>query len=335
MTMFLSAFLLPLIASVAGTRLALAWLQSRQILDRPNERSSHSRPTPRGGGLAVTPVILLAWAAVAARTIAEGAPGGLSLVIAVGGAGLLFALSWIDDRGGLSARLRLGVHVLAVAAGLAFLPAKDLICQGWLPFWADRLVALCAWVWFVNLFNFMDGIDGISGVETAAIGIGLAILAAVTGDGTGLPLALAAAAAGIGFLAWNWHPARIFLGDSGSVPLGYLLGWLLLRAAGQGLWAPALILPAYYLADATLTLARRAWRREPLLQAHRQHFYQKAVRGGSGHDRVVSLIFSADILLIALALLGRTDPWPALAGAAAVVVALLWILARLGRGAPP
>lgn len=331
MAVLVPSFLLPLLAAVAGTRLVLAWLRHEQILDHPNERSSHSRPTPRGGGLAVTPVILAAWLALACLGAASEDAGQVWGAIA--GAFILLVLSWFDDKDGLPARLRLGVHIVVVAAGLAAWPADQLFCQGWLPLWADRLAALGAWVWFVNLFNFMDGIDGISGVETASIGGGLAGLALLNGDPFGAGLGLVMVGAALGFLVWNWHPAKIFLGDCGSVPIGYLLGWLLLSAAGRGHWAAALILPAYYLADATLTLGRRALRGEPLLQAHRQHFYQQAVRGGAGHARVAGLILGANVLLVVLAWWAESHPLTALLIAAADVAALLALLAGLGKGA--
>ena len=161
--------------------------------------------------------------------------------------------------------------------------------QGWLPPALDMAAAALLWVWFVNLYNFMDGIDGLAGSETAAIGIGLALFAVV---GTGGDPALAApaaaiAAAAIGFLVWNWAPARIFLGDVGSVPLGYLLGFLLLATAARGYWKFALILPLYFLADATITLLRRLARGERVWLPHREHFYQQAVQRGLGHAAVV------------------------------------------------
>ena len=311
-----AAFLATLAVTVAATRAVLAWLRHRRILDHPNERSSHQRPTPRVGGLAVTPVILLAWGGLAAA--GYGLPGQLPVMAAAAG---LLALSWRDDRGHLPAALRLALHVAAAALGLAALDGDRLVFQGLLPLPLDRLAALLAWVWFINLYNFMDGIDGITGVETAAIGIGLALL-----PGLGGPQAAVVAAAGLGFLVWNWHPARIFLGDSGSVPLGYLLGWLLLSAAAGGHWAAALILPAYYLADASWTLVARALDGEPIWQAHRRHFYQRAVQGGASHARVATLILLADLLLMALAAASVIDPWPALAAAAAVVAGLLAVL---------
>src|SRR5205085_11238320 len=157
----------------------------------------------------------------------------------------------------------------------------------------------------INAFNFMDGIDGIAGSEAAAIGAGVALLALahldVVGLGTGL-FGAAAAGASLGFLRWNWQPAKLFMGDVGSVPLGYLLGWLLLTLAGAGYWAPALIVPLYFLVDASWTLLRRLARGEKIWQPHRQHFYQRAVQAGRSHAAVVLRVIAADMVLIGAAL---------------------------------
>jgi UDP-N-acetylmuramyl pentapeptide phosphotransferase/UDP-N-acetylglucosamine-1-phosphate transferase len=177
----------------------------------------------------------------------------------------------------------------------------------------------------------MDGIDGITGTETACLGVGLHIVAWPSGDAL---LAALLAAAALGFLRWNWQPARLFLGDVGSVPLGYLLGYLLLAEAGRGGWAASLILPLYYLADATWTLMRRLFRGERIWQAHREHFYQRAVRAGLAHAAVVRRILAADIGLIALAsLASRGYEATALPAAAAIVALLLAALRR--RSAAP
>ena len=318
MSVPLYAFLASFAATALAVRLVLAFLRHRRILDHPNERSSHSRPTPRGGGLAVTPVILAGWFLLAgAGFLLSG-----QWVVMTGALALLL-LSWQDDRVSLPARIRILVHLAAVLAGLYALPAKQMIFQGWLPFWADRAVAAILWLWFLNLYNFMDGIDGITGIETLCIAGGLWFLSPAQAQAA----VLAGAAAG--FLIWNWHPAKIFLGDSGSVPLGYLLGWLLLRMAGDGLWAPALILPAYYLADATITISKRALRREKIWQAHRQHFYQRAVQGGSSHARVAVMILLADIALVEAAQLAEIDLWRGLATAALATAAILFFLHRL------
>lgn len=311
-TIPICAFLASLAATALMVRAVLGFLRRRCILDHPNERSSHSRPTPRGGGLAVTPVILLGWFLLA------GAGFFLSgQAVVMAGALALLLLSWQDDRISLPARVRILVHLAAVLAGLYALPAKQMIFQGWLPFWADRLAAAILWLWFLNLYNFMDGIDGITGIETLCISGGLWLV------GPAQAQAAVLAGASAGFLMWNWHPAKIFLGDSGSVPLGYLLGWLLLRMAGDGLWAPALILPAYYLADATITISKRALRGEKIWQAHRQHFYQRASAAVGRHDKVVIWIICANIGLIAAALTAATEPWVGLSFALAIVALLL------------
>jgi len=335
MTAFL-IFVTAAAASWLATRLVLTVLERRAIFDHPNERSSHVRPTPRGGGLAVTSVALAAGALLVATGALDGAAWpALAAALALAG------LSWLDDLMSLPAGLRLAVHAAAVAAVLATMPGDSLVFQGLLPPWLDRIAAGLLWIWFVNLFNFMDGIDGISGVETIAIGGGVFLLTALGGV---VPAAqgwfgLAIAGAALGFLAWNWHPARIFMGDVGSVPLGFLLGWLLLQTAAAGDWAAAAILPLYYLADATITLARRALRGEKIWQAHREHFYQRPVLRGLRHDAVTLWIAATDLVLVALALFAAqkqdTAAQDALAlGCAVIVVALLlWRLARTGAPA--
>ncbi|MGQ9370043.1 MraY family glycosyltransferase [Azospirillum sp. ST 5-10] len=328
----MSAQALAPFAALAGT-LALSWLlvgrvlaylRQRAILDHPNDRSSHTVPTPRGGGWGVVLTVLPAWVVIAAA--AGRLPALLPLLAA---AAALVAVSWADDRRGLGAAPRFLAQIAAVAAGLATLPADGLVLQGLAPWWLDRAVAGVAWLWFVNLFNFMDGIDGMAGSEAACVGGGLALVAALAGLDAAFPLyGLAVAGAALGFLGWNWHPAKVFMGDVGSVPLGYLLGWLLLSAAGAGLWEAALLLPLYFLADATITLLRRAAAGKRLWQAHREHFYQKAVQRGRRHDRVVQAALAANAVLAALAVLSLSAGWPTVPAGALVVARLLMHFAR-------
>jgi len=303
-------------------------LLRRAVLDRPNERSSHAQPTPRGAGLALVPLLLLLWAGLARH---DALPGQAGIVLAA--ALVLLLVSFLDDLRGLSAGVRFPMHLLAVAAGLWALPGDWTLTRGLLPPWADLLLGGLAWLWFLELTNFMDGIDGISGVELGSIALGLVLLAALglLAPGPGLA-ALLLLAALLGFLAWNWHPAAIFLGDAGSVPLGFLAGWLLLLACGQGLWPVALILPAYYWADATLTLLKRARRGEKVWQAHRSHFYQRAL-ASLGHGQVAGAVLLGNLLLIAAALLAAAGrPWVGLALAALVVATLLlWLARRAAR----
>ena len=318
-------------ASWATTALALKFLDKRSILDRPNERSSHQRPTPRGGGIAVVPVIVAAWSVIG---VATQAPLLHWIVVALGAS--LAVVSWIDDVHDLPPAPRFLSHIAAVAIVLFLLPENLLVFQGWLPLALDRIAAGLAWVWFINLYNFMDGIDGITGVETMSIGAGLTLIAALGGGMTaaGVPittLGLTLTAAAAGFLIWNWHPARIFMGDVGSVPIGFLAGWLLIAAAASGAWAAALILPAYYLADATITLIRRAGRLEPIWRAHREHFYQKAVGSEPIHDRVAMVIGGLNLVLIADATLSIHRPLVALGLAAAATTAILFLFSRMER----
>lgn len=317
------------LGSLVLTRAVLDHLRRRQFFDHPNERSSHKRPTPRGGGLGIIPAILAAWMWAAAS------PGTLAAWawVAVGGTLVLMVASWADDRHSLPAAPRFLAHAGVIAGALVMLPDQAMVFQGWLPLWADRLLAGIGWLWFVNLYNFMDGIDGITGVETASLGGGIAVVAGIAGLSGAIPFAIACAVAGLAFLVWNWHPAKVFLGDVGSIPLGFLLGGLLVQLAAAGALAAALILPAYYLADATITLLRRAAKGETVWQAHRQHFYQRAVHGGKRHDQVVLAVLAADLLLIAAASVAASGRVVEGALAAlAIVATLLAVMTRWARG---
>ena len=310
----------------AGAGLVLRLLERRAILDIPNQRSSHSRPTPRGGGIAVVGSIAIVWVA---WWLLDLGPGAWWPILAA--TGVLTLVSWADDLRGMPVWLRLGAHLACVIAGVSLLPESQLVFQGVVPWWLDRIAAVVVWLWFVNLYNFMDGIDGITSVETIAIGGGLIIVSLVGNwEHPAAALALVVAAAAAGFLPWNWNPARIFLGDVGSIALGYLCGWLLLVAAAEGWWSVALILPLYYLADATITLVLRIIRRERIWHAHANHFYQHAVRRVSSHARISLAIAATNALLVVAAVAGVSlvSAWIAVIFSAAVVVVLLWYLSR-------
>ncbi len=317
--------------SCLATRALIPVLRRRQVLDRPNARSSHAAPIPRGGGVAPVGAVLLAWAGLAWPGLAQAGLASPALACVVLGAVVVAVVSWIDDLRGLSPAARLPAHCAAVAIGVAALPALPGPAQG--PLALALLAALgLVWVWWVNLFNFMDGIDGIAGSEAAAIGAGLMLFAGV-GAGVDFATALLAAAvlgAATGFLVWNWAPARIFLGDVGSVPLGYLTGWLLMSAAVRGHWRIALILPLYFLADATVTLCRRLLRGERVWQAHREHFYQRAVQRGLSHAAVVRRVIAADLVLIGCGWAAENGAGAVPLGLAAATVAIL--LAALAHG---
>jgi UDP-N-acetylmuramyl pentapeptide phosphotransferase/UDP-N-acetylglucosamine-1-phosphate transferase len=315
---------------------SLTWLYLRVMLahgrlEPPTDRGMHTVPVPSGAGAAIVAAALLLWPAW--RTLWQE-PGGDHVILLTTFAALAL-VSWIDDRRGLSPLLRLAAHTAAVALLLAALGPEHRILPA-LPLAAERVALGLAWLWFINLFNFMDGIDGIAGAEAVAVAAGYVLV--VTAAGTDTPfgqLALIVAAATAGYLFWNWHPARVFMGDTGSIALGFLLGWLMIDLAGRGLWAAAILLPAYFVADATLTLARRLARGEKPWQPHRQHFYQRAVLGGTPPSGVVVRTAVANAALAGLALASIRHPILALGGGAAVVAALLADLERLAarRGA--
>lgn len=263
----------------AATAILKKFLLRHAMLDQPNDRSLHSTPVPRGGGLAVVGVILLMSVIGSAHHNAWSS--SLFLIVPLAG---LMLVSWLDDRGGVAPLIRLAIHLLAaLIASFAFSPSETLF-GGFLPLWLDRALMILGWAWFMNLYNFMDGIDGITGSETSMIGLGvLAILFATIFGSTqildpriGIYAAMLVGA-GLGFLMLNWHPAKIFLGDIGSVPLGFLTGYILLAVATQISLLTALILPLYYLADSGITLGRRLLRGEKIWQAHRQHLDRKSV----------------------------------------------------------
>jgi UDP-N-acetylmuramyl pentapeptide phosphotransferase/UDP-N-acetylglucosamine-1-phosphate transferase len=269
----------------------LAW---RLAMDIPNERSLHARPTPRVGGWGVVPAVLVAMLVAAPHLWLLAV---CTLFLAV--------VSQIDDRRGLPARVRFAAHLTAVVAVVLVYPAAA-------PWW--MLVALSfLMIWLVNLYNFMDGSDGLAG-GMAFFGFGGYALAALSGGRYAPDLALASAAvagAAAGFLVFNLHPARIFLGDAGSIPLGFLagaLGYWGWRTNVWPIWFPAMAF-APFIADASVTLLRRLARGEKFWQAHRDHYYQRMVRSGIGHAVTALYWFLLMFFGIMLALwaLGRSS----------------------------
>lgn len=292
---------------------------ARFALDQPNARSLHARPVPRTGGIAV-----LAGAAV---SLAFGAaPLWFPMLLAAA----LAAVSLCEDLRGLPRRVRLAAH-LAAALLLAWQLAPEMN--------AAALLALAlAVAWITNLYNFMDGADGLAGGMTL-IGFGAyGVAAHAAGDGSMAALSLALAAAAAAFLVYNFHPARLFLGDVGSIPLGFLaaalgvLGW---RRELWPLWFPLLVFGPF-IADATFTLARRLARRERVWQAHRDHYYQRMVRMGLGHRGAACIGYAAMGICAVAALAARGLPGAEQAGlfaaASAVLVALaIWVDLRWSR----
>jgi Fuc2NAc and GlcNAc transferase len=275
------------------------------LLDLPNERSLHRTPTPRGGGVAVAVVTL---AGLAAAALLSKIPADVAWAVGVGGA-LVAGVGWLDDRRGVSARVRATVHAAA-----AFWAAY------WI--WGEITPAAVAGVvcimWAINLYNFMDGIDGLAATEASSVGVIAGALFLVAGRDDLAIVAFVVAAAALGFLGWNWPPARIFLGDVGSGFLGFTFGALSLIAGLSGALpiALCLLLAGVFAFDATVTLLRRAARGERWYQAHRSHAYQRLVQAGSTHAVVSGGVVLVNLALGALA-------WLAQSGRISVAAAVL------------
>jgi UDP-N-acetylmuramyl pentapeptide phosphotransferase/UDP-N-acetylglucosamine-1-phosphate transferase len=211
-------------------------------------------------------------------------------------------VGFADDIRSIPVLPRLLLQGAAVAA-ILWTTADDVRIVAVCPLWIERGALLIAGLWFVNLVNFMDGLDWMTVAEAVPISGALLVLGWF-GEFPAPATILAAALFGamLGFAPFNRPVARIFLGDVGSLPIGLLLGWCLLQLAWRQQLAAALLLPMYYLADATVTLLRRLIRREPFWAAHRSHFYQRATDNGFTVLRVVGEVFALNIALAALAM---------------------------------
>lgn len=301
-----------LVAALATAMLLALLLRRAEALpiDRPNERSLHQRPTPRIGGLALFPAIVL-------TLLVMGTPDA-SIWVPLGLAGLLFAISIVDDWRGLPASLRFGSHFVIAAGFTTWIAGASPLA----------LAGAIAMAWMTNLYNFMDGANGLAGGMTV---IGFSVLALAADNPI---LACAAAGAGLGFLYYNFDPARVFLGDAGSIPLGFLAGALCFVGVVSGqwpLWFPLLVF-APFVIDATATLLKRMVRREKVWSAHRQHYYQRLIRMGWSHRRLAL----AEYLLmsacggLALLLLTTAPIWQAI-GVAGCISTHLALMAWIDR----
>ncbi len=308
------------------------WL-ARIALAKPNARSSHSVPTPQGGGIAVVAATIIA-AAGALYLSAPAAPVPASLVALLAAVIVIAAVGAADDIRPIGVAPRFLLQAFTIALVIVALPESWRIAP-FMPLWLERLLLMVGGLWFVNLVNFMDGLDLMTVAEVVPITAALAIFGAMGFlPATPAVISLALCGAMLGFAYFNRPVARLFLGDVGSLPIGLLLGWLLLALAGRGALAAALLLPLYYLADATITLARRLIRGEKVWQAHRSHFYQRATDRGFTVRQVVARVFAVNVALAALALATLAAPGPFTTAAALVCGAALvgWLLLAFARG---
>lgn len=296
--------LLPLVALLAAlafmlTALLRRYALARSLMDVPNERSSHSIPTPRGGGVAIVLVYMLGLF-IARESGLEVTDYTFWALIGAGGGTAL--LGFLDDHGHIAARWRLLGHFTAAIWALYWLgglPPLALFGSEWQLGWVGHVLAALYLVWMLNLYNFMDGIDGLASCEAICVCLSAALLCVVSGiQGESVVLPLLLAAAVFGFLLWNFPPAKIFMGDAGSGFLGLVLGVLSLQAGWASpelLWG-WLILLGVFIVDATYTLAHRLFRGERVYEAHRSHAYQFASRHYGRHLPVTLAVVAINLL---------------------------------------
>ncbi len=296
-------------ASLGLTNIVRTYTLRRGVLDRPNARSSHSIPTPRGGGLALIAASVLG---IAVAVVANLATTNDALILTAGMLAL-GAVGWLDDTRGVRPGVRLVVHGgVAVWTVYMFggLPSIHLGNESLSLGVGGYLIGVVGIVWGINLFNFMDGIDGLAGSQAVLIfGTG-ALLLVLHGDNSLGAISASVAAAAVGFLAWNWPPAKIFLGDAGSGVIGYLVAALAIASENHGsvpLIAFA-ILSGLFITDATITLLRRVSRGERPTVAHRDHAYQRLTRAWGSHRVVTARAASVTLTLVFLAYIGTMIP---------------------------
>jgi len=323
-----------LLTSYLSVALIRRWALSRNLLDIPNERSSHTNPTPRGGGLAIAAIVLTGF------VVLQLARGQLATRVFLGyllGALTVALVSGLDDLINLTARVRLPVHLFAAGIFAAFagpvtsiyMPFAGQIRLGWLGFPITVI-----WIaGFTNAFNFMDGIDGIAAGQAIVAGAYWIVITLALGIPALTVLSVLVAGASFGFLLHNMPPARIFMGDVGSTVLGYTFATLPILAANQTgdsrLFIVGTLVVAPFIFDTNLTILRRALQKEHLLKAHRSHLYQRLTKLGYYHGSVTALYILVALVtgLLGLAYLWGTD----LLGLAALSLVVL-LLASIAAG---
>jgi len=316
--------------------IALRPVLKRYAMARPNARSSHKIPTPQGGGIAVIAATIII-SSTAFYFLPAGAAAALRLPIIFAAVVLTACVGVLADIHPENVVPRLLFQALAVGAVIFVLPS-ELRVFPILPLPAERIALLIGGLWFVNLVNFMDGLDWMTVVEVVPITAALAVIG-LFGllPAPAIAVSLALCGAMVGFAFFNRPVAKLFLGDVGSLPIGLMLGWLLVLLAGNGGRAAAILLPLYYLADSTITLIRRARNGEKVWRAHRSHFYQRATDRSFSVLAVVARVFIVNVALAALAIVtvivrSRTADIAALSAGVALVAGLLYALTR-GRSA--
>ncbi|MBI4434689.1 glycosyltransferase family 4 protein [Candidatus Uhrbacteria bacterium] len=334
----IGAFLAVATASAILTGIVYRHAVARQWLAMPNTRSSHAVPTPSSGGIGLAIVALGVFAILG---VTGALPASIALAL-VGGGALVAIIGWVDDRRQLPARVRIATHIIAAVWAVWWIGGPDTISLGTtavpLGVWGVPLAVLAV-VAFSNLYNFMDGIDGLIGTQAVLAGGILALLSFIGGASAIAASYGTLAAVAFGFLVWNWHPAKIFMGDVGSVLLGFSFA-VLAVASERAQAVPALTwitIFAVVIVDAGFTTIRRALRGERWYEAHRMFSYQRAVQAGHRHSTVVLGVLALDVVLVLLAVAGLQRPTLLIPTTvtAIILAAAIWARYQFRPARPP
>ena len=323
----LATFIISIVLSWLLTSQVRKYALAKNLLDIPNVRSSHTVPTPRGGGMAI--VIVLVLSGLVSLLLPNAAIHNIICLLL--GTLAFSVLGWQDDKHDLPASARFLIQLLIAALSSAWLlwnvPAWSLSSAG-----VVILLLSTLWItWMANLYNFMDGIDGISAVESIILGVTTSYWFAMSGSISIAIICIAVAGAAVGFLRWNWSPAKIFMGDAGSLALGAFFAILaIIGATSLDIpFSAFLILYAVYLADSGVTLLTRIFKREKWWQAHRSHFYQRAVQSGFSHSQVSLAVMVINVIcsvLASLLILGVVDVISAFVLTMAILTPLMFLI---------
>lgn len=301
-SIWITSLLLTFMISIFTIKLSLRIISKTKTIDTPNKRSNHNAPTPKGAGIGIILSFLIIYFIFIP----------LNDIVFACSITLLCLISFINDNKHISIIYRLLIHIILTLFVLVFweplinLPLIDDI----FPKWLSLTILILFIIWMTNLYNFMDGIDGISSIQCIIIGIGVGCCLFLSEDINKIENIIAGFFVGSGsaFLIWNWHPAKVFLGDAGSIPIGFINAILALLLFKNGLWYVPLILNSYYLTDTAITLIIRIIKKEKPWQAHKSHFYQKAIINGNSHSNVCIFIAIHGFFLIILSLFATIVP---------------------------
>lgn len=278
---------------------AMRYCIEQKLMGEVNHRSSHKAPTPRGGGYYF--VIMISAFSLVWLNVGEASPHIHFLnTLFLSGMAVGY-LGWLDDKNSIKASTRFILQLVLALLCVIMLPP---VLPEILPTWVEKTLLVLAWVWFLNLYNFMDGIDGIAATQAVFIAIALSLFVPEIS-----PIALVMAGSVLGFLRFNWSPARVFMGDVGSTYLGFILGGLIIYnltfpTFEKNLWV-GLILTLVFTADTTYTLIKRTLQGKKPWEAHNEHFYQRAVKMGMSHAQVVKRVIALNLVLLVLAILAK------------------------------